>query len=87
MAKVERPCEAPEHADGCNGRGDTKDHFTPKCIAKLLGWKNNRINAPENIQYLSRACHEQKDRSTPRRLKQVREQINGRMIKLGEHET
>jgi hypothetical protein len=82
----ERPCEAPTHAEGCDGVGSTRDHFTPKGIAKLLRWGNKRVNAPENIQYLSEACHTEKDRSTPRRIEQVKQQLNGRRINLGEHE-
>lgn len=87
MARNERQCEAPEHVEGCNGRGSTRDHFTPRCIAKLLRWRDSQTNAPENIQYLSEACHTEKDRSTPRRLQQVRAQLSGRRIELGEHET
>jgi hypothetical protein len=86
MGKVERLCEAPEHVDGCDGRGTTRDHFTPRSIARLLRWPNKRVNSTENIQWLSEACHTEKDRSTPRRLKQVRQQLGGRRIEFGEHE-
>lgn len=79
-------CEAPEHCEGCDGVGDTKDHFTPKCIAQLWGWKPSEISAEENIQYLSRACHDEKDRSTPARLALARLQLRGAYIGLGDHQ-
>jgi hypothetical protein len=85
MAKHERPCEAPFHVEGCDGRGSTRDHFTPRSIAKLLRWGTKRVNSPENIQWLSEACHAEKDRSTPRRLQQVRQQLNGRRLDFGDH--
>lgn len=80
-------CEAPEHVWGCNGLGETKDHFTPRCIARVWKWKPKQINAPENIQRLSKACHASKDASTPIRLHQLKEQRKGKMIKFGEHAT
>lgn len=83
--RIERPCEAPIHSPHCNGRGETEDHFTPKCIARKLGWSKKQINAPENIQFLSHACHDRKDRSTPRRLQQVIDQLHGKVFKLGDH--
>jgi hypothetical protein len=85
--KKERPCEAPEHVEGCDGVGSTRDHFTPKSIGKALRWGSRLINDPDNIQYLSEACHTEKDRSTRRRLEQVRRQIHGEDIDFGEHET
>lgn len=69
------PCEAPEHAPGCDGLGKTEDHFTPKCIAHLYGWKPKQINSPENLQHLSKACHVEKDRITPAMFEQTRKQI------------
>lgn len=81
-----RSCEAPNHAPDCDGRGSTRDHFTPRCIAELLRWSPKEVHGRENIQYLSHACHREKDRSTPRRLEQVKKQLRGRRINLGEHE-
>jgi hypothetical protein len=84
--KERRPCEALEHVRGCNGKGTTKDHFTPQCIGEVLGWSKAQINSPENIQYLSPACHEAKDRTTPQRLQEVIfQECRGGTIKFGEH--
>lgn len=82
-----RPCEAPEHVPGCHGRGTTKDHFTPEAIAKLLGWRRADREQRANIQYLSPACHRVKDRSTPHRLFQTKQQLMGGTIIFGEHIT
>jgi len=79
------PCEAEVHVEGCSGIGCTKDHFTPKSIAReVLGWRNRQINAEENIQYLSRECHEEKDRTTPDRLNALRAQEQGGEIRLND---
>jgi len=80
------PCEAPIHCDDCDGVGRTKDHFTPKCIAKLWGWSGKQIGAEENLQYLSEACHKAKDLSTPARFELAVEQMNGANIAFGEHQ-
>jgi len=81
------PCEAPEHAEGCTGIGSTKDHFTPKCIAKVLKWNQKALSHPLNIQWLSPACHIEKDSSTPARRNELLVQLNGATIGLGEHVT
>jgi hypothetical protein len=80
-------CEAPIHSIKCDGRGDTEDHFTPKCIAKLWKWKQKEINSPENIQYLSRACHDEKDKTTEARLTLLRQQLKGVYISLEYYKT
>jgi len=82
----ERPCEAPYHVEGCSGVGETKDHLTPKCIAKhILGWTRKQIDAPENIQYLSRACHTEKDATTQIRFELALRQKRGAFISLAEY--
>ena len=86
MKECNRTGEAPEHSNGCSGLGNTRDHFTPKCIAKLMGWSNKMINCYENIQYLSEACHVEKDRTTPKRLELLRRQLEGEMIAFGQHQ-
>jgi|GEM_PF-1491404 hypothetical protein len=80
------PCEAPIHCDECDGVGRTKDHFTPKCIAKLWGWSGKQIGAEENLQYLSEPCHIAKDISTPARYELAKEQMDGAYIAFGEHQ-
>lgn len=65
----DRVCEAPYHVADCNGIGESEDHFTPKCIARLLGWTSEEINSPENKQWLSFACHAIKDQTTHNRFK------------------
>ncbi len=72
-----RSCEAPEHTEGCNGYGNTKDHFTPKGVAKLLGWSHKRLDNPMNIQWLSTACHRAKDSTTDKRVEILLDQLNG----------
>ena len=73
-------CEAPFHVEGCNGIGETVDHHTPRCIAKkVLGWTESQVNAPENIQRLSVACHRHKDKDTPARLELARLQKQGKI--------
>lgn len=76
------PCEAPVHSELCDGVGISMDHFTPVCIGKLWGWEKDQINAPENIQYLSKPCHLEKDRTTEARLTLARKQLNGAYISL-----
>ncbi len=80
-----RLCEAPIHVRECSGFGETKDHFTPKCIAKLLRWKQKQIEDPLNIQYLSFACHKEKDSTTPARLQLLKDQLGGKMFTFRQH--
>jgi hypothetical protein len=62
-------CEYPgEHARGCNGVGYTRDHLTPRCIARAWKWSRKQMDSPENIQWLSRECHNIKDKPTPEKL-------------------
>ena len=77
----ERPCEAPVHHKNCPCvgcdkpkwcRATNQDHFTPKCVAKKMGWKPKQMNRPENLQWLSNPCHRRKDRSTPARKNVVK---------------
>lgn len=65
----DRVCEAPYHVADCSGVGESEDHFTPKCIARLLGWTSEEIHSPENKQWLSFACHAVKDQTTHNRFK------------------
>jgi len=80
-------CEAPIHSEYCDGVGNTKDHFTPECIAKLWGWSYEEINDKKNIQYLSVACHREKDKTTEARLTLVRQQLRGEYISLEYYKT
>lgn len=80
-------CEAPSHVAGCNGKGTTVDHFTPKCVARELGWTKDMVESWENKQYLSEACHKAKDKDTPARAALVRyQEKQGHEVKFGEHE-
>lgn len=81
------PCEAPTHVVNCSGRGETKDHFTPRSIAKVLGWTQKQLGDPMNIQHLSTACHQEKDSSTPMRLQLLKMQREGLIeLKFGDHQ-
>ena len=77
-------CEAPIHAEGCDGIGSTKDHFTARSIAKLLGWTPKQINDRDNLQWLSPACHVEKDRTTPARKALLEAQLSGAEITFDE---
>lgn len=82
----EKPCQAPYHAEGCNGIGETVDHLTPRCIAKhILGWTRKQIDDPMNLQYLSKACHKEKDSTTVQRFQLALRQKRGEMITLEEY--
>lgn len=70
-------CEAPQHIPDCSGRGSTKDHFTPKCVAKINGWTRTRVNSLNNLQYLSPECHGEKDRDTALRKEVLLQQLAG----------
>lgn len=84
---AERACEAPIHSPDCSGVGVTRDHFTPKAIAKILGWTPTQIGAQENLQYLSPECHRDKDKTTPHRLQILRRQLNGELeVRFGQHQ-
>lgn len=85
MKKEHHPCEASTHTEGCNGKGTTKDHFTPRSIANLWGWKQTEIESPANIQYLSRQCHEAKDKTTARRKMLLELQLKGLFVGFGKH--
>lgn len=78
-------CQAPFHATSCDGIGRSKNHFTPKCIALKLRWTKAQIDDPFNIQWLSLACHADKDKSTPEKYYQLQEQLRGKFIGFGEH--
>jgi hypothetical protein len=79
------PCEAPEHVSDCNGLGSTIDHLTPKCIARVLGWRRKKLNAADNLQLLSEECHQAKDRDTAMRRNLLIEQLEGRTVRFGDH--
>lgn len=78
-------CEAPVHTPSCNGIATSIDHFTPRCIGKLLGWSKKQIDSDENKQWLSQPCHASKDRTTPAKLQQVKFQLRGGSINFGQH--
>lgn len=77
-----------EGPDGpCSNLGVTTDHFTPRCIARELGWTPQQVGASENRQYLCREHHNTKDADTPARRDVLRGQLKGNLfIGFGEHE-
>jgi 5-methylcytosine-specific restriction endonuclease McrA len=81
-----RKCEAPIHSKDCCGYGLTRDHFTPRSIAKVLKWSGNELGAPENLQYLSPQCHRDKDATTAKRLSLLERQLKGKEVKFGDHQ-
>jgi len=73
--KPKNPCEAEFHVENCACQRCKKkncshcnevncDHITGKAIARELGWSHNQIERKSNKQWLSRACHTEKDRNT-----------------------
>lgn len=108
------PCEAPEHVPGCACVGCqlpkpescatcpkvNDDHFTPKSVAKLLGWSDRHVSPdetdeyrrahpsvedPENHQWLSIQCHNEKDKDTPLRKDILQRQLRGTYIPFEVH--
>ncbi|HEX7041917.1 MAG TPA: hypothetical protein VF189_01595 [Patescibacteria group bacterium] len=78
-----------EHVDEdgtpCDKLGTTRDHITPKSIARRLGWTPEQIGAPENIQHLCREHHngrEGKDKDSEARKELLKAQLGGR-VKIG----
>ena len=95
--KPKQPCESPNHNKDCpcikcvsKNCTDcpllTKDHFTPQCIAKVLGWSRYRTNRNNNIQWLTRPCHDDKDRDTAKRKDVLVSQLAGKNISLQRHQ-
>jgi hypothetical protein len=84
--KEQPRCGAPIHAKNCDGVGKSIDHFTPKCIGKLWGWTKQQINAQENLQNLSKACHKEKDKTTQARYVMAILQKKGANIPFGVHQ-
>jgi len=78
-----------EHPGGC-GESDISwlqvDHFTSRCVAKLLGWTKAQANDPMNLQLLCRDHHLEKDASSRAKKEQVIYQMQGGMIGFGEHQ-
>ena len=86
MSLSERPrCEAAEHVGNCPGWANSIDHLTPKAVAKLLGWKKKQMDDPMNLVPMFRGCHDRKDKYTAQVKWQVKLQLRGRFIGLGEH--
>lgn len=80
-------CEAPIHNDRCDGIGNTQDHFTPRAVAKLLGWSRKQIDDPQNKQALSIPCHRDKDQDTPLRVQLLRMEKKGTIFTFEQHRT
>jgi len=81
-----RRCEAPIHAKDCSGEGVTKDHLTPRSVARLLDWKPEQLGDKMNLQYLSPQCHREKDATTPQRIRMLKRQLNGKETRFGKHQ-
>ncbi len=78
-------CEASIHEQECERIGSTKDHFTPRSIARLLDWSIPQMNDERNIQKLSEACHKKKDEITPLFIERIERLQNGGSVTLWEH--
>lgn len=70
-------CEFPD-CDVIKLKVLTVDHFTPKCIARELGWRRKDIIADDNCQLLCEIHHKDKDRTTAQRYELVHQ--NGGVI-------
>lgn len=44
-------------AQGRTSLAEEVDHIIPKAKALALGWTQQQIDAPSNLQAISRACH------------------------------
>lgn len=40
--------------------GNEVDHIVSKAKAKAMGWSDQQINAPENLQTINKDCHKTK---------------------------
>jgi|GEM_PF-5965394 len=78
-------CEAPKHVNGCNRLGNTMDHFTPQSILKDLRKHYPNKEFYTEMQRLSRACHDAKDKYTQFRAWQVHDQLLGAHLGYGDH--
>jgi len=81
VLKRDKHCQHPKEMGGCTEtKRLTVDHHTPKCIAKELGWTQEQLNDPMNLQALCEKHHNEKDATTSHRLVQVRKQLKGMMV-------
>ncbi len=63
-----------EYPLGCKEKNIWKltiDHFTPLCIAMILGWPREVINSLDNLMLLCEEHHMEKDRITPEEKEKV----------------
>ncbi len=78
-----------EGGNPCNRLGTTRDHITPRSIAKRLGWTPQQIGSPENIQRLCCQHHngrQGKDRDSEARKELLKDQLRGRVrMEYGDH--
>lgn len=63
----------------------TSDHTTGKAIGRLLGLTHKEVNRPENREWLSRPCHEQKDKKTTEVIQTLQKQKKGNFVGFGQH--
>lgn len=77
-----------QHPGGCTEREFYKltiDHFTPVCLGRMLGWKQEQIDSFDNLQLLCKYHHTLKDALTPLKKLQIIQQRQGKFIPLGGH--
>lgn len=77
-------CEFPGGCDVTDIKKLTIDHFTPRCVARTLGWRHSAVNSIANLQLLCAEHHRMKDESTPRRYFAVLLQLSGGEISMEE---
>lgn len=58
----------------------TIDHIMPKAMARILGWADDQINSPDNLQLLCQRHHNFKDRDTSAIVRQMRSRASQRML-------
>lgn len=66
----------------CNKLGTTRDHVTPRSIARRLEWQPDEIGSPDNIQHLCRHHHNGqggKDSDSEARKELLKLQLAGRV--------
>lgn len=78
-------CQAEIHDSRCNGWATSRDHFTPRCLIKLLRLDKRLLTSEENLIWMNKYCHALKDSTTPLVLLQSRRQLSGRFFRLGDH--
>lgn len=90
---TEKLCKAEiHHPDFYSKNGEviphsatSRDHFTPKCICKIFGFKPEEQGSKENLIPMNDLCHKLKDRSTRNRQQLLSWMMEGNSLSLNDY--